>query len=193
MTAALPNIASARSKGLANTAFRKATRRALRFWFTPRRGSNAAIRTFSAPPSSTASRWVFISRRSSCATRAHTASRSAKPTSISAPGIARWNRQLPRSQRGAMSAGHAVRLGFRLIAGLAEDELQKLIAARGNGFSSIERLAAIAGDFALHHRAAGGGGCVPLAGPRPPRGFMGGAPARHDRHPPAARRRRSAR
>ena len=39
---------------------------------------------------------------------------------------------------------HAVRLGFRLIHGLGEDELQKLIAARGNGFSSIERLAAIA-------------------------------------------------
>jgi error-prone DNA polymerase len=38
-----------------------------------------------------------------------------------------------------------VRLGFRLIAGLAEAELKKLIAARGNGFSSIERLAAIAG------------------------------------------------
>ena len=40
---------------------------------------------------------------------------------------------------------HAVRLGFRLIHGLNEDELKKLIAARGNGFSSIERLAAIAG------------------------------------------------
>ena len=40
---------------------------------------------------------------------------------------------------------HAVRLGFRLIHGLGEDELKKLIAARGNGFSSIERLAAIAG------------------------------------------------
>jgi len=39
----------------------------------------------------------------------------------------------------------AVRLGFRLIHGLAEAELGKLIAARGNGFSSIERLAAIAG------------------------------------------------
>jgi len=44
-----------------------------------------------------------------------------------------------------MSGAHAVRLGFRLIHGLNEDELQKLIAARGNGFSSIERLAAIAG------------------------------------------------
>jgi error-prone DNA polymerase len=40
---------------------------------------------------------------------------------------------------------HAVRLGFRLIHGLGEDELKKLIATRGNGFSSIERLAAIAG------------------------------------------------
>ncbi len=40
---------------------------------------------------------------------------------------------------------HAVRLGFRLIHGLGEEELKKLIAARGNGFSSIERLAAIAG------------------------------------------------
>jgi error-prone DNA polymerase len=40
---------------------------------------------------------------------------------------------------------HAVRLGFRLISGLAERELEKLIAARSNGFTSIERLAAIAG------------------------------------------------
>jgi error-prone DNA polymerase len=39
----------------------------------------------------------------------------------------------------------AVRLGFRLVHGLSEDELKKLVAARGNGFSSIERLAAIAG------------------------------------------------
>jgi error-prone DNA polymerase len=40
---------------------------------------------------------------------------------------------------------HAVRLGFRLVHGLNQDELKKLIAARGNGFSSIERLAAIGG------------------------------------------------
>jgi error-prone DNA polymerase len=40
---------------------------------------------------------------------------------------------------------HAVRLGFRLINGLAEKELEKLIAARGNHYASIERLAAIAG------------------------------------------------
>jgi error-prone DNA polymerase len=46
---------------------------------------------------------------------------------------------------GGDGAGHAVRLGFRLIGGLSEPELKKLTAARGNGFSSIERLAAIAG------------------------------------------------
>ena len=40
---------------------------------------------------------------------------------------------------------YAVRLGFCLIRGLDEKEMTKLIAARGNGFSSIERLAALAG------------------------------------------------
>jgi error-prone DNA polymerase len=47
--------------------------------------------------------------------------------------------------RGRADERHAVRLGFRLIHGLNEDELKRLVAARGNGFSSIERLAAIAG------------------------------------------------
>ena len=45
----------------------------------------------------------------------------------------------------AAEGKHAVRLGFRLVHGLSEDELQKLIAARGNGFASIERLAAVSG------------------------------------------------
>jgi len=40
---------------------------------------------------------------------------------------------------------HAVRLGFRQIQGLSEDELKKLVAGRGNGYASIERLAATAG------------------------------------------------
>jgi error-prone DNA polymerase len=39
----------------------------------------------------------------------------------------------------------AVRLGFRQIQGLNEDEIKKLIAVRHNGYSSIERLAAVAG------------------------------------------------
>jgi error-prone DNA polymerase len=44
-----------------------------------------------------------------------------------------------------MGESYAVRLGFRLVHGLGEEEIKKLIAARGNGFFSIERLAAIAG------------------------------------------------
>jgi error-prone DNA polymerase len=39
----------------------------------------------------------------------------------------------------------AVRLGFRQISGMREDEAEALIAARGNGYGSIERLAAVAG------------------------------------------------
>jgi error-prone DNA polymerase len=51
----------------------------------------------------------------------------------------------PAGTRGNVQGNHAVRLGFRLVHGLSEDELKKLIAARGNGFASIERLAAITG------------------------------------------------
>src|SRR3984957_7385796 len=53
---------------------------------------------------------------------------------------------LPSSACGeGVGGGLAVRLGFRLIHGLGEEELKKLIAVRGNGFSSIERLAANTG------------------------------------------------
>jgi error-prone DNA polymerase len=52
-----------------------------------------------------------------------------------------WDCTLEASAEGK----HAVRLGFRLIGGLAKAELEKLVAARSNGFASIERLAAIAG------------------------------------------------
>ncbi len=45
----------------------------------------------------------------------------------------------------AADGRHAVRLGFRQIHGLNQDELEKLVAARGNGFASIERLAATSG------------------------------------------------
>ena len=40
---------------------------------------------------------------------------------------------------------HAVRLGFRLINGLSKKEFETFVAARGNGFSSVERLASVAG------------------------------------------------
>ncbi|MFI5013035.1 MAG: error-prone DNA polymerase, partial [Hyphomicrobiales bacterium] len=39
----------------------------------------------------------------------------------------------------------AVRLGFRQIQGLREEEIKSLLAARGNGYASIERLGAIGG------------------------------------------------
>jgi error-prone DNA polymerase len=39
----------------------------------------------------------------------------------------------------------AVRLGFRQIQGLRDEEINELIAARGNGYASIERLGAIGG------------------------------------------------
>ena len=97
-------------------------------------------RMSSAPPSSTASRWVSTSRPSWCATRASTASRCGRWTSISAHGTARWSAVSDDAQH-----RFAVRLGFRQIQGLNEDELNKLIAARGNGYASIERLAAVAG------------------------------------------------
>src|SRR5215468_9808311 len=52
-----------------------------------------------------------------------------------------WDCTLER----AANDRHAVRLGFRQIQGLSKDEIEKLIAARGNGYASIERLAAVAG------------------------------------------------
>ena len=55
-----------------------------------------------------------------------------------------WDCTLEPASEGAQSR-FAVRLGFRQVQGLNEDELKKLIAARGNGYASIERLAAVAG------------------------------------------------
>ena len=40
---------------------------------------------------------------------------------------------------------YAVRLGFRQIQGLREEEIGALVAARGNGYASLERLGAIGG------------------------------------------------
>jgi len=39
----------------------------------------------------------------------------------------------------------AVRLGFRQVGGLNEDEMKRIVASRGNGFASVERLAAVSG------------------------------------------------
>ena len=48
---------------------------------------------------------------------------------------------------------HAVRLGFRQINGLAEDELRRLVAARHDGYASIEQLAASVSRFTIERLA----------------------------------------
>ncbi|GHD17461.1 error-prone DNA polymerase [Tianweitania populi] len=45
-----------------------------------------------------------------------------------------------RSMRGVIKSRHAVRLGFRQVKGLSQAELEKLVAARGSGFSSVRDL-----------------------------------------------------
>ena len=85
------------------------------------------------------SHWDCTLEPSSCSAHSR-ASGNPVESSIGAPNPA----GSPLS-RGRADNQHAVRLGFRLIHGLGEEELKKLIAARGNGFSSIERLAAVTG------------------------------------------------
>ena len=45
-----------------------------------------------------------------------------------------------RSMRSVIRSRHAVRLGFRQVKGLSKAELEKLVAARGSGFSSVRDL-----------------------------------------------------
>ena len=90
--------------------------------------------------------------------------------------------EAPSLASGGGKRAACVRLGFRLVHGLNEDELQKLVAARGNGFASIERLAAVAGVSRFTIERLARSRCVPLARPRPARRVMGGAAARHHRH-----------
>src|SRR5205814_7752021 len=62
--------------------------------------------------------------------------------------FSRWDCTLEQASEGA-ERPFAVRLGFRQIQRLNKEELNKLIAARGNGYASIERLAAVAGGSRL--------------------------------------------
>lgn len=55
-----------------------------------------------------------------------------------------WDCTLEPAQEGSRHR-FAVRLGFRQIQGLQKEEMDRLINARGNGYASIERLAAVAG------------------------------------------------
>jgi error-prone DNA polymerase len=64
-----------------------------------------------------------------------------------------WDCTLEQRDRHGL---HAVRLGFRQVPGLNRGELERLIAARGNGYASIERLAAVGGvsRFTIERLAA---------------------------------------
>ena len=53
-----------------------------------------------------------------------------------------WDCTLEPAEKGPHR--FAVRLGLRQIDGMSKDEAEKLVAARGNGYASIERLAGIA-------------------------------------------------
>ncbi len=126
-----PNAASSRSRASANTASRKAMRRASRCWSMPRPGSSAAIRTRSRRRCSTRSRWASTPRRRSCATCASTASRCGRSTSIIRTGTRRWKtgppaaarlHDLHRDMADDICATRALRLGLRQIKGLREDD-----------------------------------------------------------------------
>jgi error-prone DNA polymerase len=68
--------------------------------------------------------------------------------------LSQWDCTLEPAVTGPHS--FAVRLGIRQIEGLSEEELKKLFQARGNGYASPERLAAISGlsRGAIEHLAA---------------------------------------
>ena len=96
-----PKRCFSRSRASANTAFRKAMRRASPIWFMPRPGSNAIIRMSSPRRCSTASPWASMRRRRSCATRRSMASRCGRSISMRRTGIARWS-PAPTRRRGCM-------------------------------------------------------------------------------------------
>ena len=75
-------------------------------------------------------------------------------------------------------ATHAVRLGFRQINGLREDDMQQLVERRGAGYDSVRDLWLRTGLDAGRARATGRRRRLPLARPRPARGAVGGARAR---------------
>ena len=116
-----PNPASSRSKGLAPMAFPKATPPRSRSSSMSRAGSSATIPMCSPAPCSTASRWDFMPRRSSSATPASMASRSARSTSIAPTGgtcsrTARrarrriWDRHAEMRERHPVDQGDPARL-----------------------------------------------------------------------------------
>jgi error-prone DNA polymerase len=64
---------------------------------------------------------------------------------LRAPDVnfSQWDSTLEPAMSGSRY-DHAVRLGFRQVQGLREEEVNALVVARGNGFASLERLGVVA-------------------------------------------------
>ena len=88
-----PSAVLIKSRGSANMAFQKVTRRALRISSMSLPGSSATIRRRLPVRSSIRSQWGFTHRRSLCAMPASMASRCGPSTSIIRIGTARWSRR----------------------------------------------------------------------------------------------------
>ncbi len=79
----------------------------------------------------------------------------------------------------------ALRLGFRQVKGLREEEMAELVARRGRGYADLADLRRRAGRERRRPRSSGAGRCLHLARPRPAR-----RPLERDRprsHRPRAR------
>ncbi len=87
----------------------------------------------------------------------------------------------------------ALRLGFRQIKGLKQDDMDRLVARRGAGLRFGARSVAQGGALHCRARGSGRGGCLPLDRPRPARGALGRARPQSGRRQgrPAALRPRS--
>ncbi len=120
-----------------------------------------------------ASRWASTRRRRSCATRASTASRCARSTSIiphwdatlePGPHAAARVHALHRDMAGDIRTTHALRLGFRKIKGLRKRTAEASCRTAAAGYNSVRDLWLRTG-FAAHHRAARRRRCLRLARP----------------------------
>jgi error-prone DNA polymerase len=117
-----PSRPSASWKGLAPTAFPKATPPASPCWPMPRPGSNAITRRCSARPAQQPADGLLPARPDRPRRPSSMASRFARSASTPRAGTARWR----KSPTGSL----AVRLGLRMVGGLAEADAARLVLAR---------------------------------------------------------------
>ena len=131
------SASSSRSRASASTASPSRTRRASRCSSTCRRGSSATSRRRSAPRCSTASRWASTRRRSSCRTRAGTASRCGRSTCTASD----WDCTLePRA--GSGTGGRApgrCGSGLRMVKGLSRGAARRACRRRAHAQRRVRR------------------------------------------------------